>query len=541
MTDYNAILDLSFLSDDYCFPSDFFANTPPTPSSPSAYSLYSTASPTDILLASDGLPNDLFFNPSQVPSSPSTPPVASSPIHAWTANNASISAAQLEFSHFQEYQLQQDAEMFSAWTPAPASYLTQATQALTGQQHHFLPQQPRPLLQQHRLHSLVLPNDKGSIAAFRGDGLLSPPETPSSTPSPACLKPLSSPAQHERAMSPVSPLASPERSAFPFLLPTALEEVSDASAAANVTAEEVPTPPSKDSFLHKPLASVEFKATRTSKLRKPSKAAVKAAAGMGVRCHNCGATVTPLWRRSANNEPLCNACGLYHKLHAMHRPKHLQQSLGQINGAGGLRSKLTGSRQEAPGSSDADGSSSNTSDSATGGSTSSVPQPTCTNCKTTLTPLWRKDDAGDILCNACGLYYKLHHIHRPISLKRNVIRRRSRYENGKNPASVAASNAAHARAAASAAAQAAQTVSVSIPAHAPGAVQRQIQQNQGPPSMQAPPVQGPYHHGLVQHQHGLLQHQPSARWPVQIPSASAPMAPLPSFQHAYNSFYGYMS
>ncbi|OAQ24161.1 glucocorticoid receptor-like (DNA-binding domain) [Linnemannia elongata AG-77] len=52
----------------------------------------------------------------------------------------------------------------------------------------------------------------------------------------------------------------------------------------------------------------------------------------------------------------------------------------------------------------------------------------CTNCRTTLTPLWRKDDAGEILCNACGLYYKLHHIHRPISLKRNVIRRRSRYE-----------------------------------------------------------------------------------------------------------------
>ncbi|KAF9299639.1 putative electron transfer flavoprotein subunit, partial [Linnemannia elongata] len=68
--------------------------------------------------------------------------------------------------------------------------------------------------------------------------------------------------------------------------------------------------------------------------RKPSKAAIKAAAGQNVRCHNCGATVTPLWRRSANNEPLCNACGLYHKLHAMHRPKHLQQSLGSAQGAG---------------------------------------------------------------------------------------------------------------------------------------------------------------------------------------------------------------
>ncbi|KAI8602162.1 hypothetical protein EDD21DRAFT_304139 [Dissophora ornata] len=123
---------------------------------------------------------------------------------------------------------------------------------------------------------------------------------------------------------------------------------------------------------------------------------------MGVRCANCGATVTPLWRRSANNEPLCNACGLYHKLHAMHRPKHLQQSMGHAQGSH---------------------------------ASSPNPQPTCSNCKTTLTPLWRKDDAGDILCNACGLYYKLHHIHRPISLKRNVIRRRSRYENGKSASS----------------------------------------------------------------------------------------------------------
>ncbi|KAF9360876.1 putative electron transfer flavoprotein subunit [Mortierella sp. AD094] len=68
-------------------------------------------------------------------------------------------------------------------------------------------------------------------------------------------------------------------------------------------------------------------------------------------------------------------------------------------------------------------------------SSTTAMRPTCTNCKTTLTPLWRKDDAGEILCNACGLYYKLHHVHRPISLKRNIIRRRSRYESGKGPGS----------------------------------------------------------------------------------------------------------
>ncbi|KAI8351117.1 hypothetical protein B0O80DRAFT_376751, partial [Mortierella sp. GBAus27b] len=134
-------------------------------------------------------------------------------------------------------------------------------------------------------------------------------------------------------------------------------------------------------------------------------------------CHNCGATVTPLWRRSANNEPLCNACGLYHKLHAMHRPKHLQQTLG-VHGIAKSKygsKSLTGQSEE---------SLAGSTDSSMGASLSSMaPQPMCNNCKTTLTPLWRKDDAGEILCNACGLYYKLHHIHRPISLKRNVIRR----------------------------------------------------------------------------------------------------------------------
>ncbi|KAI7822042.1 hypothetical protein BC939DRAFT_385298, partial [Gamsiella multidivaricata] len=142
-------------------------------------------------------------------------------------------------------------------------------------------------------------------------------------------------------------------------------------------------------------------------------------------CHNCGATATPLWRRSANNEPLCNACGLYHKLHAMHRPKHLQQSMGQ--GHAGLKAKYGARALNGVSSDDASAANGlSSSDPTLAGCFSSLsqgPQPMCTNCKTTLTPLWRKDDHGDILCNACGLYYKLHHIHRPISLKRNVIRR----------------------------------------------------------------------------------------------------------------------
>ncbi|KNC98143.1 uncharacterized protein SPPG_06547 [Spizellomyces punctatus DAOM BR117] len=110
-------------------------------------------------------------------------------------------------------------------------------------------------------------------------------------------------------------------------------------------------------------------------------------------CENCGVTSTPLWRRSANDELLCNACGLYLKLHNTNRPKNLKAS----------------SRKE---------------------QSEEVVQAECYNCQTKTTPLWRRDDAGNNLCNACGLYLKLHNTMRPLSMKTDVIRKRQRYDNG---------------------------------------------------------------------------------------------------------------
>ncbi|KAI7865066.1 hypothetical protein BDF14DRAFT_1098170 [Spinellus fusiger] len=112
-------------------------------------------------------------------------------------------------------------------------------------------------------------------------------------------------------------------------------------------------------------------------------------------CTNCNATSTPLWRRSPINELLCNACGLYQKLHKVPRPKTL---------------KVNTPRKEVR--------------------EEDVLQLVCSNCYTRTTPLWRKDEEGASLCNACGLYLKLHNERRPLSMKTDTIKKRQRYEGG---------------------------------------------------------------------------------------------------------------
>ena len=50
----------------------------------------------------------------------------------------------------------------------------------------------------------------------------------------------------------------------------------------------------------------------------------------------------------------------------------------------------------------------------------------CANCGTSTTTLWRRNKEGSPVCNACGLYYKVHSRDRPIELKKDNIQTRKR-------------------------------------------------------------------------------------------------------------------
>ncbi|KAI8146285.1 hypothetical protein BJV82DRAFT_601209 [Fennellomyces sp. T-0311] len=150
-------------------------------------------------------------------------------------------------------------------------------------------------------------------------------------------------------------------------------------------------------------------------------------------CSNCGTTTTPLWRRSPQGETICNACGLYLKARNTTRPPWLKRNSTKrptpsapvaLAPAPPTSAPIVSRISPQPIQQPIEKPCDKCTDDCEEGC--QRPSLSCANCNTTTTPLWRRDEQGNTICNACGLYYKLHNVHRPMTMKRSIIKRRKR-------------------------------------------------------------------------------------------------------------------
>ncbi|KAJ7132443.1 hypothetical protein C8R44DRAFT_871404 [Mycena epipterygia] len=114
-------------------------------------------------------------------------------------------------------------------------------------------------------------------------------------------------------------------------------------------------------------------------------------------CFHCHVTSTPLWRREpVTQRPLCNACGLYLQQRNKLRPQELiDADIDDDDTPEIPDSEYTG--------------------------------PKCSHCLTRQTSVWRRSKTGAQVCNACGVYARLRGKERPLSLRRNKIKPRTKH------------------------------------------------------------------------------------------------------------------
>ncbi|KAI7893250.1 uncharacterized protein EV154DRAFT_502202 [Mucor mucedo] len=159
-----------------------------------------------------------------------------------------------------------------------------------------------------------------------------------------------------------------------------------------------------------------------------------------LECFNCKVTKTPLWRRTPDRQhSLCNACGLYYKQYNCHRPLHVRNKTHTIRAHPYACERVlpmtihTNNSPPSPPSPSPVVPLASLSPTTTPSVEPKVIQDEvnmmgqeCANCHQTQTPLWRKNERGEPVCNACGLYAKLHHRDRPAEMRKTTIQRRRR-------------------------------------------------------------------------------------------------------------------